>query len=98
MPHVIAEPCIGAMHKACVDACPTDCIHEGTRMLYINPEECIDCGACAEACPSKAIFPQDDLPEKWKFYAEINRRFYPARDEAAAWEGRSLPAVGDRKG
>lgn len=91
MPHVIAEPCVGAMHKACVDACPTDCIHGGARMLYVNPEECIDCGSCAEVCPSKAIFPVEELPDPWKFYAEVNRNFYPAKDEKSAWAGHVFP-------
>lgn len=58
MTYVITEPCIDVMDKSCVDVCPVDCIHfeEGVdRMLFINPQECIDCGACEPACPVKAI-------------------------------------------
>lgn len=88
MTHVIAEPCVNVKDKACVPACPVDCIQEGERMLYIIPDECIDCGACIEPCPVQAIFPADELPEKWKFYEEINARWATnGRNEAAAWEG-----------
>ena len=44
--------------------------------LYINPEECIDCGACEPECPVEAIFDEDDLPEEWKEYVEINANFF----------------------
>src|SRR6266478_1996473 len=60
--YVITETCIGTQDKSCVDVCPVDCIHfeEGSdRLLYISPEECIDCGACEPACPVKAIYPED---------------------------------------
>ena len=51
--------------KACVDECPVDCIYEGSRSLYINPNECVDCGACEPVCPTEAIFYEDDLPDEW---------------------------------
>lgn len=84
MAYVIAEPCIGTKDTACVDACPVDCIHprkdEDTfatdSQLYIDPIECIDCGACVPVCPVSAIFAQDDLPDKWKHFAEINANHY----------------------
>ena len=71
MAYVIAEPCIGVKDTACVDACPVDCIHprkdaadfESATQLYIDPVECIDCGACVPVCPVSAIFALDDLPE-----------------------------------
>ena len=72
MPYVIAEPCINVKDKACVEVCPVDCIYEGKDMLYIHPDECIDCGACEPVCPTKAIFPEDDLPDKWKEYTALN--------------------------
>ena len=64
MAYVIAEPCIGTKDTACVDACPVDCIHPkkdeaayaDSEMLYIDPIECIDCGACVPVCPVSAIF------------------------------------------
>ena len=70
MAYVIAEPCIGTKDAACVDACPVDCIHPKkdeadfatVEMIYIDPVECIDCGACVPVCPVSAIFALDDLP------------------------------------
>jgi NAD-dependent dihydropyrimidine dehydrogenase PreA subunit len=68
MPFVITDPCIGTKDSACVDVCPVDCIHprkdepefESATMLYIHPEECIDCGACVPACPVSAIYESHD--------------------------------------
>jgi len=76
--YIIAEPCIGVKDKACVEVCPVDCIHgsDQDEQLYINPTECIDCGACMPECPVQAIFPQDELPEKWKAFVEKNTNFY----------------------
>src|SRR5580658_3088922 len=84
MAYVIAEPCIGTKDTACVDACPVDCIHPkkdeekhgAEEMLYIDPVECIDCGACVPVCPVSAIFALDDLPEKWKDYTERNAKYF----------------------
>ncbi|MCP3904267.1 MAG: ferredoxin family protein [Planctomycetes bacterium] len=84
MTHVIAEPCIGTKDTACVEVCPVDCIHptseEGTfeaaEMLYIDPETCIDCGLCVDECPVQAIFPEEDLPDEWQKYLQINTDWY----------------------
>jgi len=84
MTYIIAEPCIDTKDTACVDVCPVDCIHpradeeafEKEKMLYIDPEECIDCNACVPACPVDAIFEEADLPEKWQNYIEINAKYY----------------------
>jgi NAD-dependent dihydropyrimidine dehydrogenase PreA subunit len=84
MAYVIAEPCIGTKDTACVDACPVDCIHpkkdepqfEGADQLFIDPVECIDCGACVPVCPVSAIFALDDLPDKWKSYTEKNAKYF----------------------
>ena len=75
MPYIIAEPCIGVKDKACVEVCPVDCIYEGDTMLFIHPEECIDCGACEPECPVEAIFPEDALPDKWEAFVKINYAF-----------------------
>src|SRR5260370_15769756 len=45
-------------------------------MLYIHPDECIDCGACEPVCPVKAIFAEDETPEQWKNYIELNKQFF----------------------
>ena len=78
MAYVIAEPCIGVKDKACVDVCPVDCIHgdENSPQMYINPVECIDCGACETECPVEAIFLDMDLPAEWKQYEKINAEYF----------------------
>ncbi len=66
MTYVITSPCIDVKDQSCVQVCPVDCIHheEGVdRMLFINPEECIDCGACEPVCPVTAIYPEEAVPE-----------------------------------
>ncbi|HTT67234.1 MAG TPA: ferredoxin [Gemmatimonadales bacterium] len=73
MPYVIAEPCIGVKDRACVEVCPVDCIYEDDLMLYIHPDECIDCGACEPECPVTAIFPEEDVPPQWKDFIAKNR-------------------------
>jgi len=65
MTYVIAEPCVDVKDKSCVEECPVECIYEGERMLYIHPDECVDCGACEPVCPVEAIFYEDDVPEQW---------------------------------
>ena len=75
MTYIIAEPCIDIKDRSCVDVCPVDCIHEFERILIIDPEECIDCGACEPECPVEAIFPEDALPDKWNAFVEINYAF-----------------------
>ncbi len=65
MTYVIIDPCIDVLDISCVEVCPVDCIHyeEGIdRKLYIDPDECIDCGACEPVCPVTAIFAEDDVP------------------------------------
>ena len=85
MTYTITQPCIDVLDQSCVDVCPVDCIHyeEGTdRMDYIDPDECIDCGACEPACPVSAIFAEDDVPEDQEIFKEINALWYT--DKAAA--------------
>jgi len=75
MAFVITHACVDCQETECVDVCPVDCIkyEKGVdRKLYIDPDECIDCGACEPACPTKAIFPEESLPEKWKEYTQLN--------------------------
>ncbi|MEC7239788.1 MAG: ferredoxin FdxA [Myxococcota bacterium] len=74
MPFVVCEPCINCKFTDCVDVCPVDCFREGENFLVIDPEECIDCGACVPACPVEAIFPEDEVPEEWSEYTELNAR------------------------
>ena len=84
MAYVIAEPCIGQKDNSCVEVCPVDCIHptpdepdyEAVEMLYIDPEECIDCDACVEACPVDACFAEDQLPDEWTKFTQINADYF----------------------
>jgi ferredoxin len=76
MPYVITEACINTKDRSCVDVCPVDCIYEGPEMLYIQPDECIDCGACEPECPVTAIFPEEDVPANLKQYIAINREVF----------------------
>jgi ferredoxin len=73
MAHVVAEPCFDCKYTDCVVVCPVDCFYEGPQMLFIHPDECIDCEACVPECPVAAIFHQDNLPDEWKEFTELNR-------------------------
>ena len=76
MTYVIALPCVDIKDKACIAECPVDCIYEGDRMLYIHPDECVDCGACEPVCPVEAIYYEDDLPAQWADYYKANVEFF----------------------
>jgi ferredoxin len=78
MTYVIAEPCIGVKDASCVDVCPVDCIHttDEAPLYYIDPDECIDCGACEPECPVTAIFAEDALPAQWNSFIQINADFF----------------------
>ncbi|MBZ0271208.1 ferredoxin family protein [bacterium] len=86
MTYVVTEPCDGCKYTDCVDVCPVEAFHEGETMLYINPETCIDCGACEEECPVEAIFEQDRLPDNFQHWLAIN-------DEKC----RDLPIIAHKK-
>jgi len=73
MTYVIAEPCVGTKDASCVEVCPVDCIYEAADQYFINPDECIDCGACEPECPVQAIFPDAEVPPEWANYIERNR-------------------------
>jgi ferredoxin len=85
MAYVIAAPCIA--DYSCIEICPVDCISPGPKdkdfddaeQMYINPEVCINCGACVDACPVLAIYSDDCLPSKWRHYAQINREYFAKR-------------------
>ena len=87
MPYVIAEPCIGELDQSCIAVCPVDCIHleDGVdRKAFIDPNECIDCGACEPECPVDAILPIEKLPAEWAAHAAINATWFRDRDAARA--------------
>jgi ferredoxin len=82
MAFVITATCIKDV--VCVDACPTDCIHpkkdeaafEAASQLYVDPDSCIDCGACVPVPTSDSIHPVDDLSEEQKRFVQSNAAFY----------------------
>jgi NAD-dependent dihydropyrimidine dehydrogenase PreA subunit len=86
MPYFIANPCIDVMDRSCIEECPVDCIYEGDRKLYINPAECIDCGACEPACPESAIYLDWKAPPEMAEFVGDNARFF-----AEALPGRAGP-------
>ncbi|HWQ28611.1 MAG TPA: ferredoxin family protein [Dehalococcoidia bacterium] len=96
MAYVITEPCIGVKDASCVDVCPVDCIHttEEDQQYYIDPDKCIDCAACETVCPVNAIYYEEDVPEQWKAYIQINRDYFQAFTEE---ERRAFRARTERK-
>ncbi|MBI2118577.1 MAG: ferredoxin family protein [Elusimicrobia bacterium] len=84
MAYTIAQPCVGVKDTACVEVCPVECIHptknEGTfasaEQLYIDPNTCIDCGACQAVCPVTAIYPNEQVPDQWKNFIDINANYF----------------------
>ncbi len=84
MTYVIGSACVDVVEKSCVQDCPADCIYEGDRAMYINPDECVDCGACAFICRMDAIYYETDLPEDQQQFLADNAAFFtellPGRD------------------
>ena len=72
MAFIVQAPCVDCKYGDCVDVCPVECFYEDDKMLYINPEECIDCTACEPVCPVQAIVPEDQAEEEW---IEKNKNF-----------------------
>jgi len=76
--YVITQPCIGVKDASCVEVCPVDCIHsdDDSEMYFIDPDECIDCGACVDPCPVDAIYPEDEVPGEWSSFIKINADYF----------------------
>lgn len=72
MPHVVCQPCYDCKYTDCVEACPTSAFREGERMLYIDPNVCIDCEACVPRCPVEAIYLDENVPPQWREYIALN--------------------------
>ncbi len=86
MTYVVTEYCDNCKYTDCVEVCPVEAFHEDDNMLYINPDECIDCDACVPECPVEAIYADVDVPEKWQHYTDIN-----------AEKSMELPVIEERK-
>ena len=78
MSYVIVDKCLGERYATCVAVCPVDCIHpgeyQGEPFMIIDPEECIDCGACLPECPIEAIVETEEESPEW---AAINKELTP---------------------
>ena len=72
MAHVVTEPCVDCKYTDCVVVCPTECFYGDERMLYIDPDDCIDCGGCVSECPVSAIYQDSDVPTPWQGYIQLN--------------------------
>lgn len=84
MAFVITTACVDVLDRSCLQECPVDCIYEGSRKLYIHPDECIDCGACVPECPVTAIFPEEEVPPDWQSYTAKNRGVFQSDHPPAA--------------
>ena len=84
MTFVVTDNCRKCRFTDCVAVCPVDCFHADDEMLYIDPEECIDCGACVPECPVEAIFDEAQLPDDQRQWLKIN-----------ADKSKNLPATND---
>jgi NAD-dependent dihydropyrimidine dehydrogenase PreA subunit len=76
MTYVIGKGCVDVADKSCVQECPVDCIYEGARTMYINPNECVDCGACKSICRVGAIYWEGDLPDEQLAHLGDNAAFF----------------------
>ena len=89
MPYIVTEPCVQCKYTNCAAVCPVDAFREGPNFLTIDPNECIDGDACVSECPVEAIYPDDEVPEKWENYIELNERL------AEKWEDRVINETQD---
>jgi len=72
MAYVVTGACKDCKYTDCVAVCPTDCFREDERMLYIDPDHCIDCDLCRPECPVDAIFIDHEVPEAERAWIAIN--------------------------
>ena len=93
MTYVITSPCVDVKDGGCVPACPVDCIYEGGRMLYIQPDECIGCGLCESICPVGAIWEDVELCDEGKPFIEVNAEYF-AEDVSGLGSPQGAKALG----
>ena len=85
MTHVVTSACVRCKYQDCVAVCPVECFREAEEYLVIDPDECIDCGACEPECPVEAIFAEEDMPEDQGRFVEINTKYFELRDSPEDW-------------
>lgn len=73
MAHVVAESCNDCKYTDCCVVCPVECFYQDEMMLYIDPNDCIDCEACVPECPVEAIFGEANVPSQWASYIQLNK-------------------------
>lgn len=96
MAYVIAAPCVDQSDQSCVSVCPVDCIWGDLsvdRKLYVDPESCIECGACEPACPNAAIMPQHKLNAEWVDFAWVDAAWFSDPDAARSVVDELVPAA-----
>jgi ferredoxin len=89
MTWVITKLCQDCVDQSCVEVCPVDCIYEykgddrGTfpNQLFIDPEECINCGVCEPECPWEAIFEDEQVPEIFQADIDTNAKIVDFKDK-----------------
>ena len=86
MTYVVTRHCVDCKYTDCVAVCPVDAFHEDERVLYINPDTCVNCDACVPACPVEAIYAEENLPPEYSAYLELN-----------ATKCESLPVINEQK-
>jgi len=86
MTFVVTGNCLRCRYTDCVVVCPVDCFHGDTEMLYIDPDVCIDCGACVPECPVEAIYDEGSVPAEDAHFLALNAERAP-----------SLPVVNRRQ-
>jgi len=72
MTHIVTSACVDHKYQECVAVCPVEAFREVDTYLVIDPDECIDCGACIPECPVDAIFTDTDIPEGEEAWEERN--------------------------
>ncbi len=86
MAFVVTGNCENCRYTDCVTVCPVDCFHGDDKMLYIDPDECIDCAACVPECPVEAIYEESEVPAGQEKWIAINAERAP-----------ELPVVSDKE-
>lgn len=83
MAYVVTDACVDILDQSCVEECPVDCIYQGNRMMYIHPDECVDCGKCMPACPSDAIHWEYKLSVEAEPFKAAAAEFFEEHEDAA---------------
>jgi ferredoxin len=94
MAYVVCEPCHDCKYTDCVVVCPCECFYEDGSMLYIDPDQCIDCDACRPECPVDAIYPDTQTPTLWRHYVVLNAERAAALRETGHITDRKEPKLG----